>query len=545
MQKRSVLIIDDDAVDVEIIERYLPTDRFEVLAARSGPEGLSILDANALIDSVIIDIRFEKQDLQGLEILARIRERSELDHISAIILTAHKNTRDASGALRHGADDYMDKGELKDLASRVVIGIAKTRIQKLRRMLLTTLDREQILRQALEILEKLREPEVASLLLLCSGAEAYIVSDANLPSGVALAGCSELELFDKLRGGRSLFVQNSEAARLHPQNLAVLCLLAVPLLSDRQLPNGALCLFSAQPDGIDTEWVAPMTELADLVAIGLEVSSKAEELASERAKVAQEAERQSWSHVPLLLGELRHRIATPCNVVLNHIESLVSKEFQDSDVEHLRPELRSEISRRLGIIRRNADSVRKECDYITTFADQRPIEKSSFDVVSMLDDCLQEIRPDLERNHVDSEFDRGGHIALSVIGDEDQIKYGVQCILNNALEAILEKRRQSLDPATLESSADRVLISLKPNEQEGAVFRIADTGIGIPAENRMRLFQPLFTTKQRQRPGGFGLFGVKRVFRAHGGDVLLTESRPDRGTTFELSIPFHGNGASS
>lgn len=66
------------------------------------------------------------------------------------------------------------------------------------------------------------------------------------------------------------------------------------------------------------------------------------------------------------------------------------------------------------------------------------------------------------------------------------------------------------------------------------VISVADTGTGIPADDRQRLFQPLFTTKARGI--GLGLLVVKNLTEANGGKVSF-ESEVGRGTTFTLTLP--------
>lgn len=67
------------------------------------------------------------------------------------------------------------------------------------------------------------------------------------------------------------------------------------------------------------------------------------------------------------------------------------------------------------------------------------------------------------------------------------------------------------------------------------VFRMSDTGPGIPEEIRDRLFDP-FATHGKEDGTGLGLAIVKRIAEEHGGSVDC-RTRSGRGTTFVLSIP--------
>jgi signal transduction histidine kinase len=65
-------------------------------------------------------------------------------------------------------------------------------------------------------------------------------------------------------------------------------------------------------------------------------------------------------------------------------------------------------------------------------------------------------------------------------------------------------------------------------------LHVQDTGMGIPATQRTRIFEPLYTTK----PGGtgLGLYIVHEIVAAHEGHVTV-ESEEGQGTTFTLTLP--------
>ena len=71
-------------------------------------------------------------------------------------------------------------------------------------------------------------------------------------------------------------------------------------------------------------------------------------------------------------------------------------------------------------------------------------------------------------------------------------------------------------------------------------FQITDRGIGISAEDRVRLFQSFHRGKNVNNiPGtGLGLSIVKRCVDLHGGTIDLT-SEVNIGTTFIVNLPLH------
>jgi signal transduction histidine kinase len=73
--------------------------------------------------------------------------------------------------------------------------------------------------------------------------------------------------------------------------------------------------------------------------------------------------------------------------------------------------------------------------------------------------------------------------------------------------------------------------------QEGSrvIFKVSDTGCGIPEELQARIFEP-FVTHGKAKGTGLGLAIVKSVVDSHGGTISL-QSSAGVGTTFEITLP--------
>jgi signal transduction histidine kinase len=67
-------------------------------------------------------------------------------------------------------------------------------------------------------------------------------------------------------------------------------------------------------------------------------------------------------------------------------------------------------------------------------------------------------------------------------------------------------------------------------------IEVADTGVGIPAENMSRLFQHGFTTKKDGH--GFGLHSSALAAKDLGGTLTCVSGGECQGATFRLEIPF-------
>lgn len=83
-----------------------------------------------------------------------------------------------------------------------------------------------------------------------------------------------------------------------------------------------------------------------------------------------------------------------------------------------------------------------------------------------------------------------------------------------------------------------ILVSIAPGPPV-CLVRVADGGIGIPAEKIGRVFEPYerAVPEGLQVPGtGIGLSSVRRIAQAHGGDVWV-ESKVGQGSVFTLALP--------
>jgi signal transduction histidine kinase len=73
-------------------------------------------------------------------------------------------------------------------------------------------------------------------------------------------------------------------------------------------------------------------------------------------------------------------------------------------------------------------------------------------------------------------------------------------------------------------------------DQDGVVFKLSDTGTGIPAHLLPRIFEP-FITHGKTKGTGLGLAIAKNVVDAHSGQIEV-QSEEGNGTTFKLRLPF-------
>ena len=103
MDKKRILIVDDDPAILRLLGTNLKARGYEVVSAADGEESLEAVQSN-FVDLIILDLMMPKVD--GVEVVRRIREWSD---VPIIILSARGDEHDKVKCLELGADDYLTK----------------------------------------------------------------------------------------------------------------------------------------------------------------------------------------------------------------------------------------------------------------------------------------------------------------------------------------------------------------------------------------------------------------------------------------------------
>ncbi len=106
MSQRTVLYIEDNEANRLLIRRVLEAEGYAVLEAGDGSSGLEVV-RRSTPDLILLDINLPEMD--GYELVSRLRGIMELDNTPIIALTANVMKGDRERTLAAGCDGYIQK----------------------------------------------------------------------------------------------------------------------------------------------------------------------------------------------------------------------------------------------------------------------------------------------------------------------------------------------------------------------------------------------------------------------------------------------------
>lgn len=131
----------------------------------------------------------------------------------------------------------------------------------------------------------------------------------------------------------------------------------------------------------------------------------------------------------------------------------------------------------------------------------------------------------LDRKKINLKFEKLATPLSKVLIDKEKMELAVQNLLENAIKYTL--------------SGGEITIFLK-EEGSQLVFKIQDTGVGIPKDQQDRIFTKFFRGSNAIRleteGSGLGLYTAKNIIMGHNGDIWF-ESEEGKGTIFYFSLP--------
>ncbi|HUG92864.1 MAG TPA: PAS domain S-box protein [Planctomycetaceae bacterium] len=230
---------------------------------------------------------------------------------------------------------------------------------------------------------------------------------------------------------------------------------------------------------------------------------------TERKRAEEEERRRQAMERLAVLGQLAggvaHEIRNPLGVIKNSVYYLQMLQNRlDSEVRECLDDIDRELHTAERIVSELLDYARDPRQHAVRFVAQDVIDRAIH---------KSEIPANVQ-------LDREPAAAEAIVlADHDQIERALLNLIRNAVQAMPGGGRLAVRSAVVDG---RLMIE------------VADTGVGLTAEEAARVFEPLYTKKAK----GIGLgLAVSRRYAERNGGALELESTPGQGATFRLRLP--------
>ncbi|MDQ6656255.1 MAG: ATP-binding protein, partial [Verrucomicrobiota bacterium] len=245
--------------------------------------------------------------------------------------------------------------------------------------------------------------------------------------------------------------------------------------------------------------------------------------AEEQVAKAKEAAETANKTKSLFLANMSHELRTPLNAILGYSEML-QEEAADRQLED---EFGSDLKKINGAGKHLLALINDILDLSKIEAGKMELFLESFEICELITEIASTIRPLVEKNANTLNIECSA--ALGVMqADQIKVRQGLFNLLSNAVKFTHEGN------VTLTATRERM------NGSEWIVFRVTDTGIGLSAEQIVKLFQDFTqadaSTTRKFGGTGLGLALTRRFCQMMGGDVTV-HSVPDEGSVFTIKLP--------
>ena len=247
------------------------------------------------------------------------------------------------------------------------------------------------------------------------------------------------------------------------------------------------------------------------IRVERELALQAGELGAQNERL-RELDRLKDEFVALVSHELR----TPLTSIIGYIQLLRDERASGLDTDHFAE-----------VIERNAERLLRLVGDLLFLSQMQAgkltLELHDTNLADLAVDAVEEARPEAERKHLTLILSAAAGPCLAV--DPTRIAQLLGNLIANAVKF-------TPDGGTVE-----VTLAVEGDE---AVLSVTDTGIGVPAADRERIFERFYRTEaatQRVIPGsGLGLTISQAIVHAHQGTISV-RSDGEHGSTFTVRLP--------
>jgi PAS domain S-box-containing protein len=395
----------------------------------------------------------------------------------------------------------------------------------------STLDVKQVLQVTCqELARAFKLPQAAAALLNAEKTEAVVVAEYVAPGGV-----SALDKFIPVRNNPAteyvlahkapLAVADAQTdERMSPVHYLmrerdVLSMLIVPVM-ERGEVVGTIGLDSMERREFSDEEIALAQSVAAAAGQAMETARLYQELQRRTIELTHALEqREELARLRSeFIRNVSHELRTPLAIARGHAELLESGILGELEDEQLQSV--AVIARRMQTLSRIMD------DFAAIIDVEGELQRRPVDLAEVLRELLAErqMQEVVQQSNLTLTVKIAPDAPL-VSGDAIQLQRAMSNLLDNAVK--------------FTPDGGRVGVNFR-QEGECLVLEVADTGIGIPADQFERIFERFYqidgSTTRRYGGTGLGLALVKEIVEMHGGQVSV-QSALGQGSTFSVVLP--------
>ncbi len=232
---------------------------------------------------------------------------------------------------------------------------------------------------------------------------------------------------------------------------------------------------------------------------------------------------EKMATIGLFAAEIAHEVGTPLSVIAARARTLSKKADSPETVEKNADIISQQATRITRIIQRTLEHARQEVGTPAQVA---------LDLNQLTERTLALHAANLDAAQI--EHTLVCHSELPVVsGDPDRLQQVVINLINNAIQAM--PQGGSLRLSTHVVTRRRPGLERAP-EQTYAVLEVADSGTGIAADERDKIFEPFYTSRRGEGGTGLGLSVCDSIVKDHDGWIHIDDA-PEGGVMFRVYLP--------